>query len=150
MDVSIKLKKDIKNFLEQMGFYFLNPPTIEQKENHFFINIFVSNPQDIYTHHNDGFQSIQHLFQVFVAKQHGSDIRVTLDINGYRKKQESLVRKKAFSARKRCLVTQKNVSLPPMSSYDRRIIHATLVSFKDIKTASSGKGKDRHVVVHLA
>ena len=150
MDVSIKIKKDIKTFLEQMGFYFLNPPTVERKENYFFINVFVANPQDIQGRNNQGFQSIQHLFQVLVAHQHGSDIRIVLDINGYRKKQEIVVRQKAFSARKKCLTIQKHVPLPPMSSYNRRIVHSTLVGFKDIKTSSSGQGKNRHVVVYLA
>ena len=149
MDTSIKIKKDIKNFLEQMGFYFLNPPTVEQKEDHFFVNIFIANPQGIHTH-NEGLQSIQHLFQVLITHQHGPNIRVTLDINGYRKKRESFIRQKAFSARKKCLATQKDVLFPPMNSYDRRIIHSTLVSFQDIKTNSSGQGKDRRVVVRLA
>lgn len=150
MDVSIKIQKDIKNFLEQMGFYFLNSPTVEQKENHFFVSVFVANPQGIVGHNNDGFQSIQHLFQVFITHQHGDNIRITLDINGYRKKRESYIRQRAFSARKKCLTTQRKVALPPMSSYDRRIIHATLVSFQDIKTVSSGQGKDRHITIHLA
>ena len=150
MDVSIKIQKDIKTFLEQMGFYFLNSPTIEHKDNHFFVSVFVADPQILQGHNSDGFESIQHLFQLLIAHQHGSDVRITLDINGHRKKRESTVRQKAFSARRQCVEKKRDISLPPMSSYERRIIHSTLVSFKDIKTTSSGQGKDRHVVVKLA
>ena len=36
-------------------------------------------------------------------------------------------------------------SLSPMSADERRAIHNALVSFRHVKTVSSGEGKERHI-----
>jgi len=40
------------------------------------------------------------------------------------------------------------VPLPPMSSFDRRIIHMHLSEEEGIKTESMGEGKFRHIIVY--
>ena len=148
MDTHIKIQKDIKNFLDKMGFFLLNPPSINQQENCFFIHIFIDNPKQVIGYRGEGISALQHLLRVFFTHQYREDILIEVDINGYKKRRESFVREKAFSARRKCLAKKKQVPLPPMSAYERRIIHSTLVSFSDIKTISAGKGRDRYVVVH--
>ena len=150
MDTHIKIQKDIKQFLDKMGFFLLNPPSIQEKDQHFFVNIFIDNPKQVIGYRGEGLYALQHLFRVFSASQYGEEIIIEIDINGYKKKRESFIREKAFFARRKCLAQKEQIPLPPMSAYERRIIHSTLVSFSDIKTISTGTGKNRYVVVHPA
>ena len=44
-------------------------------------------------------------------------------------------------------LTKEEKILPPMSAYERRIIHAELAQRTDVITESQGDGFDRHVVI---
>ncbi len=70
-----------------------------------------------------------------------------IDINNYRKDREDLIIKLAKAAAKKASVTKKEVSLPAMNAYERRIIHSELSLHPDLKTESSGEGKQRHVII---
>ena len=70
-----------------------------------------------------------------------------IDINNYRKDREDLIAKLAKAAAKKASVTKKEVSLPAMNAYERRIVHSELSLHPDLKTESSGEGKQRHVVI---
>ena len=43
--------------------------------------------------------------------------------------------------------TKISATLSPMSADERRAIHNALVSFKHVKTVSSGEGKDRRITI---
>lgn len=70
-----------------------------------------------------------------------------IDINNYRKDREDLIAKLAKAAAKKASVTKKEVPLPAMNAYERRIVHSELSLHPDLKTESSGEGKQRHVVI---
>ena len=74
---------------------------------------------------------------------------VFVDVNNYRKERERLLAELAKAAAHKALMTAGEVSLPPMNSYERRLIHMELSSRPDVKTDSVGEGKDRHIVVRL-
>jgi predicted RNA-binding protein Jag len=40
------------------------------------------------------------------------------------------------------------VALPPMSNYERFIVHNVLKEFGSIETASVGEGAERHIEIH--
>lgn len=147
MDASISIQKDIRVLLEKMGFYLLSPPRVEAQDSRIFINIFLSDAKAMLQDGGVGLFALQKIFQILISHRYDKDIVVTLDLNGWRKKQETHIRKKALFARRRCVKNRERVALPPMSSYDRRIVHATLASFSDVETQSRGKGSSRCVVV---
>lgn len=72
-------------------------------------------------------------------------IAVLIDVGGYRaqraQKIERLAMQKADDAR----ILGEPVDLLPMSASDRRVVHAILGKFDDIKTESFGEGYDRFV-----
>lgn len=72
---------------------------------------------------------------------------VFIDINNYRKDREVLIVKLAKAAAKKASVTKQEVELPSMNAYERRIVHSELAMHPDLKTESSGEGKQRHVVI---
>lgn len=74
-------------------------------------------------------------------------VKFFIDINGYLESgvKDLEARAKVMAERARSLKT--NIELEPMGAYQRMIVHSTLGSFGDIKTESSGFGKDRKVVI---
>ncbi len=72
---------------------------------------------------------------------------VYIDINNYRKEREDLIVELAKAAAKKVSITKKEVALPAMNAYERRIVHSQLAMRPDLKTESSGEGKQRRVII---
>ena len=74
-------------------------------------------------------------------------VRILLDINEY--KQEKYSKLISIAKREAVKVSKTKISatLSPMSADERRAIHNALVSFKHVKTVSSGEGKDRRITI---
>ena len=93
--------------------------------------------------------SIQCLVKLVVNKNSDKFIRVTVDTENYRQRRketlENLAKNLAFKVKR----TKRSVSLEPMNSYERRIIHATLQNDKYVETHSEGEGKDRQIIISL-
>lgn len=81
-----------------------------------------------------------------VAKKKG-DQPIFLDINNYRSERENLIAELVRAAARKVVATQKEIPLPAMNSYERRIAHLELAHHPDVFTESVGKGKSRYVVV---
>jgi spoIIIJ-associated protein len=71
----------------------------------------------------------------------------TVDVNGFRKEQIQEIQTRAKMMAERARSFQYDVELPPMSAYERLIVHATLGEMQDLKTESQGEGKNRRVVI---
>lgn len=102
-------------------------------------------------HRGETLEALQLLTGLVVNHYNGNAdeeyVRVKLDIGGYRKKREDTLTKLAFRLAEKARRTGKNVSLEPMNSYERRIIHTALSDETDITTISQGKEPDRRVVI---
>ncbi len=72
---------------------------------------------------------------------------VYIDINNYRKEREDLIVELAKAAAKKVSITKKEVALPAMNAYERRIVHSQLAMRPDLKTESTGEGKQRKVII---
>ena len=76
-----------------------------------------------------------------------SDLRFTVDINDYRKSRTDYLIGVARDVARRVIQTQKAEALSPMSSYERRLVHTELASYKEIQTESIGQEPRRRVIV---
>lgn len=81
-----------------------------------------------------------------VAKRHNLNTFI-VDINNYRQEREHLITELAKAAARKVLIQKKEIALPAMNGYERRLVHVELASRPDVKTESAGEGKDRHVII---
>ena len=97
----------------------------------------------------DTLNALQTLISAIADKYGTERIQVILDIEGYREKRaktlEELAEKKASQVRK----TRKDITLDPMSAFERKVIHTKLQEYSDIETYSIGKNENRRVVISL-
>jgi spoIIIJ-associated protein len=70
-----------------------------------------------------------------------------VDINDYRKSRSNFLIFVARETAKRVSQNQKAEALLPMSSYERRVVHMELASFKDVQTESIGEEPKRRIVI---
>jgi spoIIIJ-associated protein len=73
--------------------------------------------------------------------------RVIVDAAGYRERQREQLERQADQAAQRALRRGRAVELEPMSSQERRVVHARLKDRAGIETYSEGDEPDRFVVV---
>lgn len=91
--------------------------------------------------------ALQHLTSLNVNTGDDEFIKVSLDTENYRKKRNQTLAELAKKLAVRVAKTRKNMTLEPMNSYERRIIHATLQDDKYVTTYSVGQSPNRKVVI---
>ena len=82
-----------------------------------------------------------------VAEKCGVAESVFIDVNNYRKEREKIIIELARAAARKTAATQKEISLPVMNAYERRLVHLELSSRPDVATESVGEAKQSYVVV---
>lgn len=91
--------------------------------------------------------ALQHLTSLNVNTGDDEFIKVSLDTENYREKRNQTLAELAKKLAVRVAKTRKNMTLEPMNSYERRIIHATLQDDKYVTTYSVGQSPNRKVVI---
>ena len=92
-------------------------------------------------------QALNEIVRLAVSGKFRKRFRILLDIGDYKDNKYSKV---AFIARKTAKEVQKtkvDVTLDPMPSDERRIVHNALSNFSHIRTESSGEGRRRAVTI---
>lgn len=76
-----------------------------------------------------------------------TDPAFSIDINDYRGAVLRQLEHKAKMLADRAVSFKTTVELEPMSSYERMFVHSLFTGNPNIKTASVGEGKERHVTI---
>ena len=95
------------------------------------------------------FAAVNHLLRKIVGSK-SKEIpgpKFSVDINDYGKSLTETLKNKVTMLRERARSLKTNVTLEPMSSYERMIVHSLCQGFPDIRTESEGDGEERRVVI---
>lgn len=104
-------------------------------------------------HHGETLDQLQYL--VNLSANRGEEdrdekyMKISLDIDGYREKRNETLRSLARRMANRVLKYKRNVTLEPMSAYERRIIHSEVQKIEGVTTNSIGTDSNRRVVISL-
>lgn len=93
--------------------------------------------------------SLQYLTQLVANRNSNHYIQITIDAEDYRNRRKATLNQLASRLAQQVIRTSKSVSLEPMPSYERKVIHAALSAYKEIKTHSVGEEPNRHLVISL-
>lgn len=93
--------------------------------------------------------SLQYLVNLLINKDHKDQVwgRVIIDTENYRAKRENTLSALANRIANKVNYTKREFRLEPMSSQERRIIHAALQDHRYVTTKSVGEGINRRVVI---
>lgn len=93
--------------------------------------------------------ALQELARLAVQARTGSFSRLILDIGGSRDARAAELSALVEKAIERIEGGASSAALPPMSSYERKIVH-DLVAERGYVSESEGEGRDRHTVIRSA
>ncbi len=111
------------------------------------INLIGDNLGIIIGKRGDTLDSLEHLTNLCVNKGDVDYVKVVLDVENYRARREQTLTKLAKNLAATVVRTGKKITLEPMHSNERRIIHAILQSHPDVETYSVGEEPNRKVVI---
>jgi spoIIIJ-associated protein len=91
--------------------------------------------------------SLQYLTQLVANRYSKYYLQIIIDAENYRDRRKDTLNQLAARLAGQAIRTSKNISLEPMPSYERKIIHAALSEFNEIKKYSVGEEPNRHLVI---
>jgi spoIIIJ-associated protein len=97
--------------------------------------------------HGDTLSSLQFIVNLIVGRRMGRWTRLVVDVEEYRLRRERTLRDIASRAADRVRRTRQTVTLEPMPSNERRIVHLALQGDRFVSTHSIGEGDGRKVVI---
>ena len=89
--------------------------------------------------------ALQTLISSIINKYYNDDEQmiVKVDVGGYRQRKESHLERMAVEFGKQVAKTKQVIKLDNLNSYERKIIHDKLATWKDVTTHSEGEGTER-------
>lgn len=94
----------------------------------------------------DTVSALQELTRIAVQAKTGSFSRLILDVGGSRDARAGELAVLVEMAIERIEAGAESAALPPMSSYERKLVH-DIVSERAFTSQSHGEGRDRHTVI---
>ena len=91
--------------------------------------------------------ALQYLTQLVTNRYSKHYLNVIVDAEGYRERRNETLIQLAERMANKAIKTGKAVSLEPMPSYERKVIHTALMKDQKIKTTSHGTEPYRHLVI---
>ena len=97
----------------------------------------------------DVLNALQQILNNIANKDTDEKTRVLLNIGGYKEKREKDLQNLADKIAGTVIKTKKSITLEPMTSYERKIIHTKLQENPKVFTHSIGEEPNRRLVVSL-
>ena len=91
--------------------------------------------------------AIQYLVSLAVNKGTAPYLNVVIDSENYRKRRKEILEHLAHNLAKKVRATRKPVTLEPMNTFERRIIHSALQGDRQVATYSEGADPFRNIVI---
>jgi len=95
-------------------------------------------------------EALQYLLTKVLAQKSRRKVRVTIDVESYRARHDEALVHLALKNGDKVKRSGKPITLNPMNPHDRRIVHLTLQSDKELKTLSRGEGLYKKVIIYPA
>ena len=145
-DHILKIKENTKRILELIGFS--EEPIVTKKEKTYVVRIQLEDPGYLIGKQGESLEALQHLLRILVNKD--SDLRedlIIVDVNSYREKKTKGMEQKARELAYKVRSTGKEIELPYLNSFERRIVHSIVGNIADVESESRGIGSERRLVI---
>lgn len=91
--------------------------------------------------------ALQYLTTRIVSHQEGRPVRISVDAGGYRRRRRESLEDLALRMADKARQTRRPVSVGPLSSPERRVVHLALKGESGVSTSSRGRGELKKVLI---
>lgn len=145
-DSVTKIKEFIDGLLERMGSE-ARAEVDKSDEANFNVSLKGSGLGSLIGRRGETLDAIQHIANYAVNRGSEKHVRINVDAEDYRSKREESLAMLAKKVAAKTLKYRKNMTLEPMNSYERHVIHTALQDFDGVTTYSVGTEPNRRVVI---
>lgn len=143
-----KVKSNLEIFLKDFVSKMNNIEyEISLKDEYIYITLKGEEAGKLIGYRGETLNSMQAILSAIANKQVEGKAHIILDIEGYREKRKKALEELADKLTRTVINTGKQVTLEPMSAYERKIIHNRLQDSKRVKTYSVGEEPYRKVII---
>lgn len=145
-DSPLKIVEDItKDLLTRLGTE--ATVAVAESEGVFNVQLETKEPGILIGYHGETLAAIQLIVGMIAWRKSGVWTKVLVNIGDYRERRQESLERMAMAVAQEAKLSGQPQALPPMSAFERRLVHLTLASDPAVETLSEGEGKERHVVV---
>jgi len=142
----------LQGLVDRMGFDCVVELTSEEEGEQLAFNVKVKSADgeelpDLVGPRGENLRALGFVVNSMLGRITQRGVRVSVDVNDYRRKREEHLTAVARSAAESVLADQEPVTLEAMPPYERRLVHIALSEDQNVRTYSVGEGKERRVVV---
>ncbi len=98
-------------------------------------------------YHGDTLEGLQLVLSLCVARKLGKFVRILIDVGDYKKNRTEWLKTLALETKERVISEGKEIAIPELKSWERRVVHLLLETDKEVISGSQGEGRDRVLVV---
>lgn len=146
-------KSDVVNFINEtikkIGSYMNIVIDTEILESDGIYNITLVSNNNAILIGKDGktLNALQTLVRQIVRVNTNINVKINLDVANYKIKKMKNIERIAREVAKEVIDTKLTVSLDPMNSYERRLVHTIVGEYPELVTESVGEGRERHITI---
>lgn len=146
-----ELELATKNLTEFLNEFVTKVPDmkyeIHSDENYIYVEMKGENAGTFIGYRGETLNAMQTILTSIANKHLETKAHIILDIAGYREKRQKALEELADKLSKTVIRTGKQLTLEPMSAYERKIIHNRLQASEQVRTYSIGEEPYRKVVI---
>ena len=98
-------------------------------------------------YHGEVLESLQLILSLAIAKKLGHFMRISIEVDGYKKNRTEYLEKLAQQTKEKALAENHEQVLMSLKSWERRVIHLILQEDDQVTSESSGEGKERVLII---
>ncbi len=98
-------------------------------------------------YHGDTMEGLQLVLSMLIAKKLGRFVRISLEVGDYKKNRTEWLKSLAQETREKVILENKEISIPSLKSWERRVIHLMFQDDKEVQSISEGEGRERVLIV---
>ncbi|MDY6915337.1 MAG: RNA-binding cell elongation regulator Jag/EloR [Candidatus Cloacimonadota bacterium] len=91
--------------------------------------------------------SMQHLLNQMINKYEKRALKLKIDVDNYRDRRKNALLDKVASIAEKAKKRGKSITLEPLHSYNRRLVHQYIEKDKDVRTMTIGEGHMKRIVI---
>jgi spoIIIJ-associated protein len=135
----------LKGLVQRMGLK--AKPEITEADGVVSVNLTGEDPGMLIGRRGETLDAIQHLTNYVINRNASGRVRVNVDTENYRQRRNEALERLADKVAAKAVKYKRNMTLEPMNSYERHIIHTALQEYENVTTYSIGTEPNRRVVV---
>lgn len=146
MSTRAKAEEIVSSMLKLMSFS--SQLHIMEEKNTFIIDIETAGSDGLLIGKSGAtLSALEYLTNRMLQRESRRTSKIVLDVSGYKRRREDFLKSKALSLAKEVKSAKKQITMEPLDSADRRIVHAVLKEDPAVDTTSVGQGRVKSIVV---